>query len=581
MSEPTPIQAQAIPLLLEGKDIIAQAQTGTGKTLAFLLPMLELIEPNRPFLQGLIITPTRELALQITKELQRLSDVVGVSVLSAYGGQDLDRQIKKLEGVTHLVVGTPGRLLDHVKRGTIVLSGVKMLVLDEADEIMRMGFLDDTEALLAETSEKRQTMLFSATMPQQVRALATRYMKKPEEVKIQSKHVTLDEIRQSIIETTDADKPDALVRLLEEHKPYLAIVFCRTKKGAGFLTKKLQENGVEADELHGDLSQAKREQVLKRFRAAKLQVLVATDVAARGLDIEGVTHVYNFDLPHDTESYIHRIGRTGRAGETGMALLFVTPRDRLSVLQLEKGIGKTLERRNAEGSLLASGTKRTAAVKLAGRGSRAASSESRGPRRGAGRGGASEGADKRGARGGARRGSAAAGGGRNARAGASATGFGARASGRDAGGEVEPRYGARGIAGEGAEKRGARRDSGGVREGGEARDGRSGRAGAGAPRRGGAAGGERRDSGARAGGRRGDSRVGASEGAERRSGGARAGGRPASAGDAGGRSGSRPEASGAGGQRGGNAGRGSDRRGSGRPQGNSERGSGRGPSRGR
>ncbi|MFK7692182.1 DEAD/DEAH box helicase [Paenibacillus sp. HJGM_3] len=397
VSEPTPVQAQAIPPLLEGKDVIAQAQTGTGKTLAFLLPMLEILDPTRPFLQGLIITPTRELALQIYKELTRLADVVGLSVLAAYGGQDLDRQIKKLEGDTHLVVGTPGRLLDHVRRGTLVLSGVKMLVLDEADEIMRMGFLDDTEALLADMSQKRQTMLFSATMPQQVRALATRYMSHPAEVKIQSKHITLDEIHQSIVETTDADKPDTLLKLLELHKPYLAIAFCRTKKGAAFLNKKLQEAGVDSDELHGDLSQAKRELVLRRFRDAKLQVLVATDVAARGLDIEGVTHVYNYDFPNDKESYIHRIGRTGRAGETGVAILFVTQRDRISLQQLERGIGKTLERRTAEGALLASGTKRAAAAKPAGRGARSAGRDAsasagagqpRSGRRGAARAGA-------------------------------------------------------------------------------------------------------------------------------------------------------------------------------------------------
>jgi ATP-dependent RNA helicase DeaD len=404
VSEPTPIQEQAIPLLLAGKDMIAQAQTGTGKTLAFLLPILERIEPNRPFLQALIITPTRELALQITKELERLSSVVGARVLSAYGGQDLDRQIKKLEGVTHIIVGTPGRLLDHVNRGSIELSGVKYLVLDEADEIMRMGFLDDTDTLMSQTYEKRQTMLFSATMPSQVRALATRYMVAPEEVKIKSKHVTLDEIRQSIIETNEADKPETLIRLLELHKPFLAIVFCRTKKGAASLNRKLQEQNINADELHGDLSQAKREFILKRFREAKLQVLVATDVAARGLDIEGVTHIYNYDLPNDTESYIHRIGRTGRAGETGVAILFATPRDRIRVLQLEKGIGKTLERRNVEGGLMQSGTKKPAGVKAAaGRGGR--TSGERTARRGAGRGEAS----RVSGRGGAGRGNAGAG----------------------------------------------------------------------------------------------------------------------------------------------------------------------------
>uniref|UniRef100_UPI0013E3FD4F DEAD/DEAH box helicase n=1 Tax=Paenibacillus koleovorans TaxID=121608 RepID=UPI0013E3FD4F len=360
--EPTPVQEEAIPLVLDGKDVIAQAQTGTGKTLAFLLPMLERVDPSRPYIQGLIVTPTRELALQISKELERLADVVGIRTLSAYGGQDLDRQMKKLEGVTHVVVGTPGRLMDHVRRGTLGLSGVKMLVLDEADEIMRMGFMDDTQTLIAETSEKRQMMLFSATMPQQVRELAANYMQKAAEVKIRSKHVTLDEIRQSIVETTAEEKPDTMLKLLELHKPYLAIVFCRTKKGAAALNRKLQEGGVAADELHGDMSQAKRELVMRRFREAKLQVLVATDVAARGLDIEGVTHVYNYDMPHDKESYIHRIGRTGRAGETGVAVLLVTIRDRISVLQLEKAIGKTLERRNAEGGILQSGTKRAGAA---------------------------------------------------------------------------------------------------------------------------------------------------------------------------------------------------------------------------
>ena len=342
---PTPVQVQAIPLLLSGKDIVAQAQTGTGKTLAFLLPILEKVSGKQPYIQALIVTPTRELALQITTELKKLAFKVNANVLAAYGGQDVEQQIKKLKSSIQIVVGTPGRILDHIRRGTITLSGVKMLVLDEADQMLHLGFLPDVEDIIRHTSPKRQTMLFSATIPASIRTLARRYMKNPVDIHIASKRITLDEIKQLVIGTTDEAKQDTLIKLLEEHRPYLALIFCRTKIRANTLNEALLERGYLSDELHGDLSQAKREQVMKRFRKARLQLLVATDVAARGLDVEGITHVFNYDVPQDAESYIHRIGRTGRAGEKGLAITLATPRDSFLLQVIEKGIGMSIEKK--------------------------------------------------------------------------------------------------------------------------------------------------------------------------------------------------------------------------------------------
>ena len=341
---PTPVQLQAIPLLLSGKDIVVQAQTGTGKTFAFLLPILERINGKKNNVQALIITPTRELALQITTELNKLAFKVNANVLAAYGGQDVERQIRKLKSSIHIVVGTPGRVLDHIRRGTIALSELKMLVLDEADQLLHMGFLPDVEQIIKQTSPKRQTMLFSATIPPSIRSLAKRYMITPENIQIESKRITLDEIRQVVVATTDRGKQDTLFKLLDDYRPYLTLVFCRTKRRTAALNKALLENGYSSDELHGDLSQAKREQVMKRFREAKLQILVATDVAARGLDVEGITHVFNYDIPQDVESYIHRIGRTGRAGEKGLAITLATPSDGLALQFIEKGIGMSIEK---------------------------------------------------------------------------------------------------------------------------------------------------------------------------------------------------------------------------------------------
>ncbi|QAY66387.1 DEAD/DEAH box helicase [Paenibacillus protaetiae] len=348
ITEPTPVQTQTIPLLLQGQDVIAQAQTGTGKTVAFIVPILQQINTQKDQVQALILTPTRELAIQITGELKKLAPAVGASVLAAYGGQDVEAQIRKLNNAPHIIVATPGRLLDHMRRETVNLGKLKMLVLDEADQMLHMGFLPEVETIVSQTPKARQTMLFSATMPDAIKRLAGEYMKSPADIRIKTAHVTLDNIKQLVLETTDRAKQGALIRLIEQHRPYLAVVFCRTKIRAKKLNEALQDYGIASDELHGDLTQAKREQVMKRFRDAKLQVLIATDVAARGLDVEGVTHVFNYDVPQDSEIYIHRIGRTGRAGQSGTAITLATPRDRGTVQLIERNINASLERRRLE-----------------------------------------------------------------------------------------------------------------------------------------------------------------------------------------------------------------------------------------
>lgn len=345
---PTPIQEASIPVLMTGKDLIAQAQTGTGKTLAFALPLLEKFNPDKPQIQGLIITPTRELALQITTEMRKLGPLVGAHILPVYGGQDVEAQSRKLKGSPAIVVCTPGRLLDHMRRGTVSLGYVRTLVLDEADQMLHMGFLAEVEAIISQLPKDRQTMLFSATMPDQVKRLARNYMKNPQDIRIQGKQITLEDIKQFVVETTDRAKQATLFRILELYQPYLAVIFCRTKLRAKKLTEAMQDHGFNVDELHGDLSQAKREQVMERFRKAQLQYLVATDVAARGLDIEGVTHVFNYDIPLDAESYIHRIGRTGRAQQKGTAVTMVAAKDRNLLLKIEQGIKTTLKKRSME-----------------------------------------------------------------------------------------------------------------------------------------------------------------------------------------------------------------------------------------
>jgi len=347
VASPTPIQEQAIPAILAGKDIMAQAQTGTGKTFAFVLPLLEKINRNIDAVQALIVTPTRELAIQITHEFNKLIEKwEDVNVLAVYGGQDFDKQLNKLKAGRQIVVGTPGRLLDHIRRGTIDLSEVSFLVLDEADQMLHIGFLAEVEDIIKVTPESRQTMLFSATLPSEIRNLATRYMQEPKNIQIESVQRPAENVKQIAIHTTDRAKQATLIELIEIYRPFLAVIFCRTKRRVSKLYDALKAQGYSCDELHGDLSQAKREQAIKRFREAKTQLLIATDVAARGLDVEGVTHVFNYDIPQDAESYIHRIGRTGRAGMRGLAITLYSSADRAALDLIEKSTQTTIQKQN-------------------------------------------------------------------------------------------------------------------------------------------------------------------------------------------------------------------------------------------
>ncbi len=325
--EATPVQAGTIPLALEGKDVIGQAQTGTGKTAAFGLPMLQKIDPKNRSVQGLVIAPTRELAIQTQEELYRLGRDKRVRVQVVYGGADIGRQIRALKDGPHIVVGTPGRLIDHINRKTLKLENVETLVLDEADEMLNMGFLEDIEKIISQTPANRQTLLFSATMPDPIKRIGVKFMKNPEHVAIKATEMTANLIDQYYVRSKDFEKFDFMTRLLDVQSPELTIVFGRTKRRVDELARGLELRGYKAEGIHGDLSQQKRMSVLKAFKSGRLDILVATDVAARGLDISGVTHVYNFDIPQDPESYVHRIGRTGRAGNDGMSVTFVTPNE--------------------------------------------------------------------------------------------------------------------------------------------------------------------------------------------------------------------------------------------------------------
>lgn len=344
ITEPTPIQEQAIPVLFTGKDILAQSQTGTGKTLAFLLPIVQRLKGDLPFIQALIITPTRELALQIRNEAEKLAEPLGLNVLPLYGGQDVERQSKRLKGEAHIVIGTPGRILDHVNRKTVDFSHVNYLVLDEADQMINLGFIEDVREIIKGTSQNRQTMLFSATLPKGMRAIASHFMKKPVDVRVHSSKVTLEEIQQIVIETKEDQKLDTLCSLIDQFNPYLAIVFAGSKERASMLNGELIKRGYLSDELHGDLSQSKRQQVMRRFREAKIQILVSSDIAARGIDVEGVSHVFNYDVPQDVKWYIHRIGRTGRAGQEGIAVTLVSSAEYSLIRNIESGINMTIDK---------------------------------------------------------------------------------------------------------------------------------------------------------------------------------------------------------------------------------------------
>ncbi|MFC4799794.1 DEAD/DEAH box helicase [Neobacillus sp. GCM10023253] len=347
IATPTPIQHRAIPIIMKDMDTIAQAQTGTGKTLAFILPILEKLNRKDGHIQALIVTPTRELALQITDEIEKLiHDFDDINVLAVYGGQDVDRQLKKLRNHPQIVVGTPGRLLDHIRRETIQLANVSYLVLDEADQMLHIGFLSEVEDIIKETPASRQTMLFSATIPPEVKKLANKYMRTPEYIQVEKVQGPADNVKQIAIHTIDRAKQATLIQLIETHRPFLAVIFCRTKRRVSKLYEILKSHGFPCDELHGDLSQTKREQVMKRFRDAEIQLLIATDVAARGLDVEGVTHVFNYDIPQDPESYIHRIGRTGRAGTKGLAITLYSTKDRPTLDLIEKELNIKINKQN-------------------------------------------------------------------------------------------------------------------------------------------------------------------------------------------------------------------------------------------
>ena len=342
ITEPTPVQEQGIPAILSGLDVIAQAQTGTGKTLAFLLPIFDAHKKGDSTVEALVVTPTRELAIQIASEARKLAHDKPMNILEAYGGKDIQVQINKLKGNVHLVIGTPGRILDHIRRGTVSLKNLKTLVLDEADQMLHIGFLPEVEAIINHTPKERQTLCLSATMPAGVRSLANRFMKKPVTVSVRTQQVTLEIIKQQVIETTDREKQAALFQFIDETKPFMAIIFCRTRRRVTGLFQAMQAKGYSCDEIHGELTQGKREKVMKEFRNMKTQFLVATDVAARGLDIDGITHIFNYDIALDAESYIHRIGRTGRAGNAGASITFVTSKDRGLLAEIEREIGMKL-----------------------------------------------------------------------------------------------------------------------------------------------------------------------------------------------------------------------------------------------
>jgi ATP-dependent RNA helicase DeaD len=341
--EPTPIQVQAIPLLLGGRDVLGSAATGTGKTAAFALPLVQRLEAERREVQGLVLAPTRELAVQVAEAVHRYGRHRGVSVLPVYGGQPIDRQLSALRRGVQVVVGTPGRLLDHIRRGTLKLGSVRYLVLDEADEMLDMGFIEDIEAILEETPEDRQTALFSATMPPRIAELAKRHLRDPARVMVQQEHLESPLVRQIAYTVPRPYKLEALGRILDLEAPTSAIIFCRTRTEVDELTEALAIRGYRPEALHGGLNQSQRDRVMGRFREGVADLLIATDVAARGLDVEQVSHVINYDIPQSPEAYVHRIGRTGRAGREGTAITIAQPREYRLLKNIERQIRQRIE----------------------------------------------------------------------------------------------------------------------------------------------------------------------------------------------------------------------------------------------
>ena len=342
---PSPIQAETIPVLLAGRDLVGQAQTGTGKTAAFALPLLSRIDLSLQQPQLLVLAPTRELALQVAEAFQRYaSKLKGFHVLPIYGGQDFKPQLQRLRRGAHVIVGTPGRVMDHMRRGTLVLDNLKGLVLDEADEMLRMGFIDDVEWILEQTPSGRQVALFSATMPKEIRRIASAYLKDPQEVRIKVKTTTADTINQRFWTVSGFHKLDALTRILEAETFDAVIVFVRTRLATVELAEKLAARGYNTAALNGDIVQKQREKTVSDLKAGNLDIIVATDVAARGLDVQRISHVINYDIPYDTEAYVHRIGRTGRAGRKGEAILFVAPREQRMLAAIERATRQKITR---------------------------------------------------------------------------------------------------------------------------------------------------------------------------------------------------------------------------------------------
>lgn len=352
IDEPTEIQAQSIPALFKGRDVLAQAQTGTGKTLAFLLPALQQIRTDLSREQVLIVAPTRELAKQIADVAEALAPALSVDVLSLIGGKTIENQLQKLHRHPHIIIGTPGRLLDHCNRNSLDLSNVKRVIVDEADQMLQAGFLEDIDMLISMTPKSRQLLFFSATIPDKIRNLAKKHMTNPLVLNVrEGETIALETIEQRIYMVSEEHKLDLLCRMLTDMNPYLAIVFCNTKERTSILASDLIARGFNIGELHGDMSQGRRTQVLRDFAKAKTQILVATDIAARGIDIEGITHVFSYDVPHDVDYYIHRIGRTGRAGSEGLAIMFATAADETWVRRIEHNIQATITKYAANGQV--------------------------------------------------------------------------------------------------------------------------------------------------------------------------------------------------------------------------------------
>ena len=340
---PTPIQARTIPALLAGRDVIGQAQTGTGKTAAFAIPILQRLDLARAEVQALVLTPTRELAIQVAEAIHTYGKRLGgLRVLPVYGGQGMHLQVKHLHAGVHVVVGTPGRVMDHLRRETLELDALRMVVLDEGDEMLRMGFIDDVEWILGRMPAERQTALFSATMPPEIRKIAARHLRDPETIAIETRTLTVATVEQRYLNVSERQKLDALTRVLEVEAPEAVLVFVRTKLAAAEVTERLQARGYAAEAMHGDMTQKDREAVIRRLRDGQVEVVIATDVAARGLDVERISHVINHDVPFDAESYLHRIGRTGRAGRAGTAILFVTPRESRLLKTIERFTGQRI-----------------------------------------------------------------------------------------------------------------------------------------------------------------------------------------------------------------------------------------------